>query len=291
VPAVLDDLHRRVGYPLGVDVAVLDGHHAVVVGPQHERRRCDTVQPALELGVVEVRRPAVARQAGLVAVGGEDEVHVGLGREHAGRLLGVLEERRDELLGRHEEDVRGHVARDPQPGGTKQREPVDPLGRVDGELGRQPAAERPADDVDALEPEAVEDLEVVVDEIVHRLDLGHVVGAAEPGVVGRHHREAAGQQPEEGVPRARAAGRVEEEERGPLAAPLDVDRAAAELEPFAGALGRRAGRVGHVGQGTAVSIRVPNVCVRFLDMAVERRVRCAAACLRTCVRCANPCRS
>jgi hypothetical protein len=38
-----------------------------------------------------------------------------------------------------------------------------------------------------------------------------------------------------------------------------VDRAAAELEPFAGALGQRPGRIGHAGQRIAASIRLPNV--------------------------------
>jgi hypothetical protein len=69
----------------------------------------------------------------------------------------------------------------------------------------------------------------------------------EARMVGRHHLEAAGEQPEEGMPCAGAAGRVEEQERRTLAAALDMDRAAAELEPFAGALGQRAGRVGHAG--------------------------------------------
>ena len=118
---------------------------------------------------------------------------------------------------------------------------------MDGELGRQPASQRAADDVHALEAEAVQDVEVVVDEVVHGLDLGQVVGAPEARMVGRHHREAAGQEAEEGVPRAGAAGRVEEEQRWTLAAALDVDRAAAQLEPFARALGQRAGRVGHGG--------------------------------------------
>src|SRR5204863_119858 len=84
-------------------------------------------------------------------------------------------------------------------------EPLDALGRVDGELGRQPSSQRAADDVHALEPEAVEDVEVVVDEVVHRLDLGHVVGEPEARMVGRHHLEAPGEEPEEGVPRAGAA--------------------------------------------------------------------------------------
>ena len=116
----------------------------------------------------------------------------------------------------------------------------------------------------------------MVDEVVHRLDLGQVVGAAEARMVGRHHVEAAGEEPEEGMPRAGAAGRVEEEQRRTLAAALDVDRAAAELEPFARALGQRAGRVGHAEERSAVCIRLPNVRVRFLDVAVGVPVRCAS---------------
>ena len=168
------------------------------------------------LGLLRYGRPAVARQAGQVAVGGEDEVDVGLLREHAGAGRRVVEERRHHLVGRHQEDVRGHVARDPQPGGAQQRQPLDPLGRVDGELGRQPAAQRAADDVHALEAEAVEDVEVVVDEVVHRLDLGHVVGAAEARMVGRHHVEAAG-----AGARGRGATRRRRRPRGGRAA---VDR-------------------------------------------------------------------
>jgi hypothetical protein len=153
----------------------------------------------------------------------------------------------------------------------------------------QPPSE-PPDDVHALEAEAVEDVEVVVDEVVHRLDLVQFVGAPEARMVGRHHREAAGQEPEEGMPRAGTASRVEEEQRRTLAAALDVDRAAAELEPLARARGQRAGRVGH-GGSVSPHPSGSRMCVRLLDVAVGVPLRCAGDHLRTSVRCANACRS
>jgi hypothetical protein len=92
----------------------------------------------------------------------------------------------------HEEDVGRHVAGDAQADRSEQGEPVDALRRMNGDLRGEPAAERSADHVDAIEPEPVEDLEVVVDEVVHRLDLGQIVRAAEARVVWRDHLEVAG---------------------------------------------------------------------------------------------------
>jgi hypothetical protein len=117
---------------------------------------------------------------------------------------------------------------------------------VHRQLGRDPAAQRPADHVDAFQAEAVEDVEVVVHEIVDRLDLGHVVGAAEPGVVGGDDLEAARQEAVEGEPGSRASRRVQEQQWRPIAAAQDLDRAGSRLEPLVGALDGRSGRrVGH----------------------------------------------
>ena len=153
----------------------------------------------------------------------------------------------DQLVGRHAGRCRrpGARASAARPAHSSV-ERADPVRRVHGELGRDPAAERRRRRrATRSSPSAVEDVEVVVDEVVDRLDLGEVVGLAEARMVGRDHLEAAGEEPEERMPRAGAAGRVQEQQRRTLAAAQDVDRAAAELEPFARALGQRAGRVGH----------------------------------------------
>jgi hypothetical protein len=58
---------------------------------------------------------------------GEDEVDVRLGRHRRQHRLGVLVERGDDLVGRHQEHVGGHVPGDAQAGRAQERQPLDPL--------------------------------------------------------------------------------------------------------------------------------------------------------------------
>ena len=122
----------------------------------------------------------------------------------------------------------------PQPGRGQQHQGPDAVRRGHGQLGREPAAERRPDHVRAVQAEPVDHVEVVVDEVVHRLHLGEVVRLAEPGMIGRDHVESGRQQPVELEPAPRPAGRVQEQQRLTLASPEQVDAAAVELEEFFG---------------------------------------------------------
>ena len=118
------------------------------------------------------------------------------------------------LPARQQEDVGDRVLWYPQPGGGQQRQRPDPVRRVHGELGRDPAAERPAHHVRPAEPERVEHVQVVVHEVVDRLGGREVVRFPEPGVIGGEHREPGlGEQLVERVPCSGTAGRVQEQHR------------------------------------------------------------------------------
>jgi hypothetical protein len=100
---------------------------------------------------------------------------------------------------------------------------------VHGQLGRHPAAERVAEHDRALEAEAVQEVEVVVDEVVHALHVLQHVGGAEAGVVGCPDLEALAQVLVQGEPAAAARG-MEEQQRRSLAAAMQLDLAAADWE-------------------------------------------------------------
>ena len=121
-------------------------------------------------GIGQERHPAEPGERGRLPVGRDDRVQVRRGarrrRWRGGRR--VVEQRRDQLVGRQQEEVGDRVLGYPQPGGGQQRQRPDAVRRVHGELGRDPAAERPAHHVRPAEPERVEHVQVVVHEVVDR---------------------------------------------------------------------------------------------------------------------------
>ena len=150
----------------------------------------------------------------------------------------IVKQRRRELGRRHQEHVRDRVVGQPQPRRRQQRERPDQVRRVHGQLGRDPPAERRPDDVRAGSPgepaaraRAVEHVQIVVDEVVDGLDLGKVVGLAEPGMVGRDHLEPGRREPRvERKPGPGPARRVQEQHRLARPAPQQAHPPPGQLE-------------------------------------------------------------
>ena len=71
-----------------------------------------------------------------------------------------------------------------QPGRRDQREALQPLGVEDREVGCDPAAEREADEVDAVELEHVEEVAVVEHEVVEAVEPLRELGVAEARMLG-----------------------------------------------------------------------------------------------------------
>ena len=103
-------------------------------------------------------------------------------------------------------------ARHANPRRIDQDEAAHPRGVADRELGGEPAAERQADDVDPVEPEGVQHVERVEDQILHRLDRVEALGSAESRVNGQEDPAPGGETIVDGHP-PEGARAVEIDER------------------------------------------------------------------------------
>jgi hypothetical protein len=81
---------------------------------------------------------------------------------------------------------------------------------ADQNLGREPAAERIADQMDIVEPGLLDEVEIEHRQVRHRGDPRRVVGAAETGVLGHQQFVTLGQRVEKRQPLRHAAGAVQE---------------------------------------------------------------------------------
>ncbi len=107
-----------------------------------------------------------------------------------------------------------------------EHEAGNPRAGFDGDLGRDPGAERDADERHVLEPQLVHQVEIEIGEVVDRGEVLRLLGAAEARMGRRDDSRLGGKQVEHrGVGRDADAG-MEEEDRGTLAA-LDP------FEPYA----------------------------------------------------------
>ena len=70
------------------------------------------------------------------------------------------------------EDVADRRARHEQPAGADQAQAPHPLGVAHGQLGGDPAADAVADQIETRQPERVEDLEVMEDDVVDAVAFG-----------------------------------------------------------------------------------------------------------------------
>ena len=203
-------------------------------------------------GVAGSWRPAMTSVGARMAPSSRDEVHVldgraaagvalvGRRREHGAHRRGLLGLARDEALGQPAPDAgvgdrldalgadrRGaigpHLRRPQARRGAAQHEPVDALGRVDGQPHPDHPAQREAAPVHALEPQAIEEGQRVGAEVVERI-RARAAPASRRGRGGRSARRA-GARPARDlrVPhRARAPQRVGEDEHGPVVGTGDL---------------------------------------------------------------------
>ena len=94
----------------------------------------------------------------------------------------------------HVEDVALLPAADLDADGVDQDQLVDAMARGDGDLGRDPAAERQSDHVDFSAREVVEQRQVEAHEVVHRVEILGPRRMAETGRGGRDHLGMAAEQ-------------------------------------------------------------------------------------------------
>ena len=213
VAALRNDFHPHVRHPLAPGRGPSAGQNFVLRAPQHQGRHRDAMQPALERGIEPARLPA--ELGGHEAV---DQLELGLlfGRHARQPLLGqrlIVEHVAGGFLRRPDEIVAGRHALDPYAGGREQRQRREPRAVAHGELGRDPAAERMADQVHALDAQAVEHVEVIHRHVLHVADPGRVVGLAEAGMLGNEQLVFAGQSVEERKVARKPAGAVQEHHR------------------------------------------------------------------------------
>ena len=109
----------------------------------------------------------------------------------------------------------------PQAGGRCQHEAADRAAPGGREHGGHVAAHRVADERDLAELERVEEVEVVQDVVLDRVDARVVGGGAEPGMVGDDEPEAVRER-QQGVEARERPRAVEEDER--VALPGAEDR-------------------------------------------------------------------
>ena len=127
--------------------------------------------------------------------------------------------------GEHVGDVAGIARADLDAERVRQHEARDARGRFDGDLGREPAAERNADERRAVEPQLVHEVEIEVGKIVDGRKILRLLGAAEARVRGRDDPRLGRQPVEHRRVGCDADARMEEQDGPPLAAldQLDAD--------------------------------------------------------------------
>src|SRR5262245_22328457 len=176
VAGTRDRLETRVRNPVPEDGSVRWRDEAIALAPDDQGRRGDAVQPLLEpvLGDREVKlggRPEAAHEA-------DEELDLLFGavvlfadqageREHLlrGRTGLIVEEIRHQLVRHVPEEVDDGRLVAPQSDRGRQRQAADLARAQGGDLRRQPAAERLADDVRLLELECLDDVEDVEEQI------------------------------------------------------------------------------------------------------------------------------
>ena len=180
------------------------------------------MQPAAQLGIVHIRRPGVARGGFAVAGGGQHLtvrhrlVVVGAdGRIEIGELDEFLLGDRVDV-----DDVASLAIADLDADRVGQHEVRDPGRRLDRHLGRDPAAERHADDHGVAQIELIEQVEVEIGEVVDGVERPRLLRAAEARVHRRQHPRARRQPIEHRRGRLDADAGMQEQQR-PAGAALD----------------------------------------------------------------------
>ena len=204
-----------------IALEIFGRHDAVACAAQKQRRHVHAVQAMLELGIVHVRLPGQQRQR-LVVAGDDAEAprRTSFARS-TGFLAGSWKRSRSSFSLRHRKDV-GDVELVGLAGldadRTDQRQAVEPLRHLRGDIGGDPAADREADEIGARQAQAVHQLEIDVGDVVDAVEPVRQRRLAEARMRRRDHAPLLRQQLEKRQVEADAAAAVQIEERRALPA-------------------------------------------------------------------------
>src|SRR5262245_61290306 len=242
VAGALDEHEARAGNQGAVGLTVRGLDDPVARAPEHERRHRDAAEPALELGIVHVRLPAVEGQR--VPVPGANDQLVVRQRVVVRRpFRRVVPAPPLHLLRRRVEDVqdvRRLAIADLETERVHEDETVDAMAALHRDFRGEPAPEGQPHHRDFLVGQRLEDVEIEVHEIVHGLEIPGALRVAESGMRRGDDLGAPAEQIEKRRPRVDALHAVQEQHR-PAGAPahhLQLD--ASDRHPL-----RRPGRVRH----------------------------------------------
>jgi len=113
------------------------------------------------------------------------------------------------LLDRHAEDVGDRPAVRGNADRADQGQAGEPRGIAHRQLGRDPAAERGADQMHPIEPQRLQQIEIEIGEIVDPIEPGRIIRLTEAGMLRGEHRETLRQLLEKRHPAGMAAGAVQ----------------------------------------------------------------------------------
>ena len=213
------------------------GGQAVVLAPAEQGARSDAPEAATQEWIVEVRVPRDAGDGRPLAGQLEQGVGTLVARHQGQRRRGTVEDRRHQFRDVHAEEERVDPAVDLDPHRIDERQRREPMRGHGGHLRGDPAPERGADEVDAVEPQLVEQIEIVEGEIGDVLDPLGGRRAAVPRMTRQMDPEALGQALVKGQPATGGARPVEEEERRASPGRDHLDRSPADAHGLAGQVG------------------------------------------------------
>src|SRR2546427_821856 len=217
---------------------------AAIFGSQYLFGRLARTEPALELGIVHIRMPAVEAERFPVP-GAHDQLVVREGVEVGRPFPGIVPAPPLHFQGRgveDVEDVRGLAIADLDAEGVHEDELVQTMTALDGHFRREPAPEGQPDERHLLVRQSLEDVQIEVRQIVDRLEARRARRPAEARVRGSDDLGVAAEQLQEACPRIDGLHAVQEQDR-PAGAPAhDLQLHARDRQPLQA---RRLGCVRH----------------------------------------------
>ena len=222
--------------------------------------------------IVAARLPGEARRGGLVLEADILELGAGGALHHRVGARRIVEEIADALLVGAQEGIDLGDARHENAGGAHQRQRGDTARVAHRELGRDPAAEIVADEMDVRQIELVEQIEIEARKIRDGVEPGGRVRRAEARMLRRDNVMARCQVGQARRPEAGIARAMQKEERAPGAGAPHRDIAAADVDVAGGrlfhvAFSRRAGILslrngGAKGPARTIDAAIPAVARR-----------------------------
>ena len=130
------------------------------------------------------------------------------------------------------------------PAGADQGERAKPARAANRDFGRDPAAERMADEMHLIEAERLDEVEIEIGEVGKLIEPVRRVGPAEAGMIRHDHVIALRQRRHERQPGAGPARAMQEQQRRALAAAHDIHRTIGDADGLSRA-GSQDGTLAH----------------------------------------------